>query len=67
MSYREELQQFKRNYWMDLLARCEQNIHAAARASGMHRCHIYKVLESLGIHFEKAKNGHRGNWGDLTN
>lgn len=71
MTYREELLQFRRKYWTDLLARCQQNVSMVARESGVNRTHLYRMIDELGIPFEKGRESrrgcHKGNWGDLTN
>jgi hypothetical protein len=67
MTYLEAVRQFKRGYWIDVLARCDHNITAAARMAGVQRQHVYRILRVLDVpHAPLSRiGGHRGNWGDL--
>jgi DNA-binding NtrC family response regulator len=63
VKYAEAVRQFKRNYWILLLARHGQNITQAAREAGMRRTSVYPILHDLGLPVRAPK---RGKWGDLT-
>jgi DNA-binding NtrC family response regulator len=40
---------FERRYLTELLERCRGNVAAAARQAGMHRTHLYRLLQRAGL------------------
>ena len=51
----ELVARFERDYLKDLLLRAGNNISQAARISGIDRKHLYRLLESAGLHQPGAK------------
>jgi hypothetical protein len=65
MTYPEAVLQFKRQYWIDLLERCDQDVWVAAWVAGVNRTHAYQIINVLGIPYAKCRRAHRGNWRGL--
>lgn len=66
LRYRDARTAFDREYFAALLEECGYNVHAAAKASGLNRTHIYKRLALLDLMHLLANRptnyGRKGKW-----
>jgi DNA-binding NtrC family response regulator len=63
VKYTEAVNEFRRQYWTQLLAKHNGHVKPAAKEAGINRTHCYKALNRLGVPYVSTR--HEGNWGDL--
>jgi DNA-binding NtrC family response regulator len=61
MSYRDYMRRSSAAYVAQLLAKHGGRVPAAATEAGIHRAHLYKLMQQAGIEPPKLGRGHRGN------
>ena len=63
--YREAKAAFDREYWTAALAACGGSRVDAARAAGINRTHIWKLMRKLGVGTIRPQVRRQGRWAEF--
>ena len=63
--YREAKRAFEREYWTQVLAACGGSRIDAARAAGINRTHIWKLMRKLSVGTIRPQVRRPGRWAEF--
>ncbi len=61
MKYQQALLEWQRKYMQDMLDKCNHNIIAVSRATGLCRTHLYRFCDKLGVKIKYTRRPNKGN------